>query len=129
VGNRSVIVIESKQFVSPIAFYGHWSGSDNVRAVENVLARTDRVGDPSYLTAQLFHEFSTLGGYDGKLSFGIDAFGYEVDRWEDNAPIYLNADTGEKSDAPFRICESADESKCACASPHVMSCTEITEWV
>ena len=45
-GDRSFIVIESKQFVSPIALYGHWSGTDNVRAVENVLARTDRVGDP-----------------------------------------------------------------------------------
>ena len=107
-GNRSVIVIESKQFVSPIAFYGHWSGTDNVRAVENVIARTDRVGDPSYLTAQLFHEFSTLGGYDGKLSFGIDAFGYDVNRWEDNEPFYLNADTGETAHAPFLICETAN---------------------
>lgn len=127
-GNRSVIIIESKQFVSPITFYGHWSGNDNVRAVENVLGRTDRVGDPSYLTAQLFHEFSTMGGYDGKLSFGIDAFGYDVDRERDNAPIYLNADTGKTSSEPYRICESA-ESKCECASPHDLSCTKITEWV
>lgn len=107
-GNRSVIVIESKQYVSPIAFYGHWSGTDNVRAVEKVLDLTDRVGDPSYLTAQLFHEFATMGRYDGKLSFGIDAFGYEVDRWEDNAPIYVNADTGKTSSEPFLICKVAN---------------------
>ena len=104
-GNRSVIVIESKQFVSPIAFYGHWSGTDNVRAVEKVLNLTDRIGDPSYLTAQIFHEFSKMGGYDGGLSFGIDAFGYEVDRWEENEPIHVNADTGATSATPFYICK------------------------
>ena len=106
-GDRSFIVIESKQFVSPIALYGHWAGTDNVLAVENVLARTDRVGDPSYLTAQLFHEFSTLGGYDGNLSFGISAYGYGPNGWEDNEPIYVNADTGETANAPFLICETA----------------------
>ena len=107
-GNRSVIVIESKNYVSPIALYGHWAGTDNVRAVENVLARTDRVGDPSYLTAQLFHEFSTMGGYDGNLSFGIDAYGYDAGSWEDNDPIYVNADTGETSGKAFRICKVAN---------------------
>jgi len=97
VGNRSFIVIESKQFVSPIALYGHWSGTDNVRAVENVLARTDRVGDPSYLTAQLLN-----------LSFGIDAYGYDAGSWEDNDPIYVDADTGKTSGEPFRICKVAN---------------------
>jgi hypothetical protein len=98
-GDRSAIIIESTRFQTPIAIYGHWSGTDNVLAVQNVLERTGRVGDPSYLTAQLFYEFAVkLGDYDGELSFGIDAFGGtpdEVDKWLDNATVIINADTGE----------------------------------
>lgn len=97
-GDRSAIIIESKRFQTPITIYGHWSGETNVLAVQNVLARTGRVGDPSYLTAQLFWEFAQLGQYDGELSFGIDAFGgtpQETDKAMDNATIIVNADTGE----------------------------------
>jgi hypothetical protein len=105
-GNRSMIVIESEQFVSPINLYGHWSGSTNVTAVENVLARSGRIGDPSYLTAQLFYEFSKLGEYDGELSFGIDAFGYTENEWLNAETIYVNADTGQISmGEPFKICK------------------------
>ena len=105
-GNRSYIVVESEGFITPINLYGHWSGSDNVVAVSNVLARTDRVGQPDYLVAQLFHEFSTMGGYDGKLSFGIDSSGYiGSDAWIDSDTIYVNADTGAvQMDEPFNIC-------------------------
>lgn len=107
-GNRSFIVVESASFVTPVNLYGHWSGSDNVVAVSNVLARTDRVGQPDYLVAQLFHEFSTMGGYDGNLSFGIDACGYiGPDVWIDSDTIYVNADTGEtRMDEPFNICQN-----------------------
>ena len=96
-GNRATIVVGSKQFASPISLYGHWSGEDNLTAVEAVLTRTDRVGDPSYLTAQLFYEFAiNLGSYDGNLSFGIGAWGSTDDGfWDDNLPVYVNADTGE----------------------------------
>lgn len=96
-GNRSLIVIRSKDFDNnEIRFYGHWSGTDNVQAVRNVLARTGRVGDSSYLTAQLFHEFSVnLGSYDGELSFGIYTAEPESDEgWIDSPTVYVNADNG-----------------------------------
>ena len=97
-GDRSAIVIHSKQFKTPITFYGHWSGETNITAVQNVLARTGRVGDPSYLTAQLFWEFANLGSYDGELSFGIDTFGTDgVDNAMDNPTVYVDADTGRFS--------------------------------
>jgi hypothetical protein len=96
-GDRSLIVINSKNFKAPITLYGHWSGGDNLVAVRNVLARTDRIGDVNYLTAQIFYEFAVaLGGYEGKLSFGIDAYGYEEgSAWVDNDTITVNADNGE----------------------------------
>lgn len=97
-GNRSAIVIESERFKTPITLYGHWSGADNLASVASVLERTTRVGDPSYLTAQLFYEFAVVRGqYDGELSFGIDAFGgtpAEVDSMMDTDTIVVNADTG-----------------------------------
>lgn len=93
-GNRSYIQVDSKQFELPIVLYGHWSGEDNVVAVQNVLARTGRIGDPSYLTAQLFYEFARLGDYDGELSFGID-MGEVGGAWLDAPTVYVNADTGE----------------------------------
>ena len=103
-GDRSLIVIESEQFETPISLYGHWSGTDNITAVQNVLARTGRVGDPSYLTAQLFWEFAKLGNYDGELSFGIDTFGLPSDTaWLDNDAVFVNADTGETKDKPFGL--------------------------
>lgn len=93
-GDRASIVVKSKSFDSPIRFYGHWSGSDNIKAVQNVLARTDRVGDPSYLAAQIYYEFAVnLGKTDGNLSFGISADGNTYG--DDNPPIVINADTGE----------------------------------
>ena len=100
-GDRSYIQITSKDFKTPISLYGHWSGTDNLEAVKNVLARTGRIGDPSYLTAQIFYEFAKLGNYDGEYSFGIDAFGAEPDKpafmsfSNNNWTIYVNADTGE----------------------------------
>lgn len=91
-GNRSTITITSRNFPAPITFYGHWSGGQNVEAVRNVLARTGRIGDEGYLTAQVFYEFAKLGNYDGELSFGI----FSGEMVEDENPhIQLNADTGE----------------------------------
>lgn len=97
-GDRSAIVIHSERYKTPITLYGHWSGEQNIEAVQNVLARTGRVGDPSYLTAQIFWEFAKLGNYDGEYSFGIDTFGVDgVDSLMDNPTIYVNADTGKVS--------------------------------
>ena len=97
-GNRSVILVESEKFKTPIALYGHWSGAENLAAVASVLENTDRAGDPSYLTAQLFYEFAVKRGqYDGSLSFGIDTFGgtyEEIDQWMDFDTVVVNADNG-----------------------------------
>jgi hypothetical protein len=96
-GDRSLIVVKAKAFPTPITFYGHWSGEDNVTAVRNVLRRTGRIGDVSYLTAQIFYEFAKLGNYDGELSFGIETSEYSAseDLWMDNPTIIVDADTGE----------------------------------
>ncbi|MFM5968494.1 MAG: hypothetical protein ACKOQ8_05615 [Micrococcales bacterium] len=95
-GDRSVIQINSDSFAYPISLYGHWAGEDNLRAVKIVLDQPEaRVGDASYLTAQLFFWFSTaLGGYDGELGYGIDTGSHDPD-WLDNPIVYINADTGD----------------------------------
>lgn len=93
-GDRSRIIVESESFIQPIHLYGHWSGNDNLMAVVNVLSRTDRIGDPSYLTAQLFYEFSNLGNYDGNLSFGIGVAENIGEMFDDNDSITVFADTG-----------------------------------
>jgi len=94
-GNRSVIEITSENLSQPISLYGHWSGEDNLIAVQSCLRAADaRIGDPAYLTAQLFHKFAVeLGHYDGNLGFGIDVGSYDKD-WLDQPSVYVNADTG-----------------------------------
>jgi hypothetical protein len=94
-GNRAYIQVDSVRFQTPVIFYGHWSGTDNLTAVQNVLARTARIGDPSYLTAQIFYEFSRLGSYDGELSFGIETGHLTGSEWGDAPSVLVNADTGE----------------------------------
>jgi hypothetical protein len=93
-GNRSYIQIDSKQLQTPIIFYGHWSGDDNLTAVKNVLARTTRIGDPTYLAAQIFFEFATLGNYDGELSFGIDTGHLAGEEWANVPNVVVDADSG-----------------------------------
>jgi len=94
-GDRSSIYITSEGLPKPIQLYGHWAGSDNAVAVATVLNKTDRIGDPSYLTAQLFYEFAIVqGGYTGDIDFGINSVDV-VDYTDDNEPIVVNADTGE----------------------------------
>jgi hypothetical protein len=95
-GNRAFIQIESKYLETPIILYGHWSGDDNITAVRNVLERTNRVGNPSYLAAQIFYEFAiTLGSYTGELGFGIDSGHLAGGEDSDVPSVYVNADTGE----------------------------------
>lgn len=94
-GNRAYIQIDSERLETPIVLYGHWSGDDNLTAVKNVLERTDRIGDKSYLTAQIFYEFAVaLGSYTGDLGFGIDT-GELSSELGDVDTVYVNADTGE----------------------------------
>jgi len=95
-GNRAYIQVESQALEMPIILYGHWSGEDNLAAVQNVLGRTGRIGDPSYLVAQLFYEFAcVLGQYDGELSFGIECGHLSSNAWADTPTVYVNADNGE----------------------------------
>lgn len=94
--NRSYVVIESDTFPTAISIYTHWLGEDNLTVVKNVLAFTDRIGDASYLTAQITYALMQASPYDGKLSVGIDP----VDRhsmdygWGDAPTVFVNADTG-----------------------------------
>jgi hypothetical protein len=97
-GNRAFIQIDSKRLETPVILYGHHSGEDNLTAVKNVLERTDRIGNPSYLTAQIFYEFAmNLGGYTGELGFGIDSGHLAGNEDRDVPSVFVNADTGEYS--------------------------------
>jgi hypothetical protein len=109
-GNRSLIVIESERFQTPISLYGHWSGAENLAAVAEVLGKTGRVGDPSYLTAQIFYEFAIVRGkYDGELSFGIDTFGVpDGSAGMDTDTVFVNADTGAWSWQAFGLSSKTD---------------------
>lgn len=94
-GNRAYIEITSQRFPEPVVFYGHWSGDDNITAVKNVLENTARIGDPSYLAAQIFYEFAIkLGNYDGGLSFGIETGSLTGTEWINVPSVSVNADTG-----------------------------------
>jgi len=94
-GDRSSIYITSEDLINPTHLYGHLTGEDNVKAVANVLRRTDRVGHPEYLIAQLFYEFAiSLADYDGDLGFGISAVNH-FENFDDNYSVIVNADNGE----------------------------------
>lgn len=100
-GDRSLIVVSNNSNTNLVVMYGHWSGEQNLEAVRNVMADTNRIGD-NYLVAELFHEFSVvLGGYagTGSLSFGIWADRAETfsEGWVDSPTVFVNQDTGEYS--------------------------------
>lgn len=94
-GDRSQIVIRetATQTENLIVMYGHYAGRGNLTAVKNVLATTDRIGDP-YLTAQIFHEFTRLGGYQGNLGFGLWVGDLEDIDESDNPAVIVDIDTG-----------------------------------
>lgn len=97
-GDRSLIVMRDNSSDLEIVMYGHWSGTENLTAVRNILSKTGRIGD-CYLVAEIFHEFSVvLAGYTGLDfgSFGIYAAQKGFDEgWTDAPTIYVNVDTGE----------------------------------
>jgi hypothetical protein len=107
VGNRSHIIIrETKtQKDNFIILYSHWGGEDNWAAVKNVLAKTDRIGDGPYLAAQIFHEFVTLGNYNGNTGYGIWVGGLESLDESDNFAVVIDTDTGQVSNTStmFRL--------------------------
>jgi hypothetical protein len=95
-GNRSNIVIrETKtQTDNFLILYSHWGGDDNIRAVENVIRKTDRIGDSAYLAAQIFYEFTQLGNYDGGLGYGLWVGDFSSVDETDNPAVIVDADTG-----------------------------------
>jgi hypothetical protein len=95
-GNRSNIVIRetATQTDNFLILYTHWHGDDNIRAVENVLRKTDRIGDGAYLAAQIFHEFTKLGNYDGTLGYGLWVGDFSSVDETDNPAVIIDTDTG-----------------------------------
>lgn len=57
-GDRGNIVVINKKYGSDdyegVWLYSHWGGYRLKDSVEKVMARTGRIGDPSYLTRQIF---------------------------------------------------------------------------
>jgi len=92
-GNRAWIEVSAEQFETPVSFYGHWSGEDNLTAVVKTLESSTRIGDVSYLTAQIFYHYTQLGGYTGDTGFGI--YVGVAPTVDDVYTVYVNADTGE----------------------------------
>lgn len=95
-GNRASIVIKSLSFDSDIVIYGRYAGEDNLNAVISVLADPNsRIGDPSYLTAQIFFKFANyFGQYDGTLGYGISAWNGHDGEYDDNPLVIVDADNG-----------------------------------
>lgn len=95
-GDRSNIVIRetASQKDNLVILYGHWAGGDNLTAVLNTLEKTDRIGDSTYLTAQIFHEFTQLGNYDGGLGYGLWVGDLESIDETDNPAVIVDCDTG-----------------------------------
>ena len=95
-GNRSQIVIREtgRQKDNLVILYGHWAGDDNLTAVQNVMKKTNRIGDITYLTAQLFYEFTRLGDYDGELGFGLWVGDMDSIDETDNPAVIVTANTG-----------------------------------
>lgn len=93
-GDRAYITITTNNNpLDTITIYGHWAGSSNFQAVQNVIRRTDRVGDTSYLAAQIFYEWAVrLNRYNGETGFGIMTGDCGE---EENPTVYVDADTGQ----------------------------------
>jgi hypothetical protein len=111
-GERSHIIVQSHETSESTVIYGHWAGPRNVETVKVAeKAGARMVGCPAYLTASLFHFFSTHpnSGYDGVLSYGIwtqkDVGPETLDaNWP---PVYVNADTGEwRTEKPYTFPKS-----------------------
>lgn len=96
-GDRSNIVIKETETQTDnfLILYSHWGGDQNLKAVRNVMRKTDRVGDVAYLSAQLFWEFSQMGGYDGVLGYGIFVGDMDSIDESDNPAVIVNAETGQ----------------------------------
>lgn len=93
-GNRVTVSIESAEFDSPVNIYGHWVGEEIYPVVQQALESSDRIGDGSYLVAEIIHAVFDGFGYIGKLGFGVWA-GSDVPLVDDNPTMFVDADTGK----------------------------------
>jgi len=93
-GNRVTVSISSQEHESPINIYAHWAGDEIYPIVQDVLGNSHRIGDASYLSAQIIHGIFTQLGYDGELGFGVWT-GEVYDLGDDNDPMFVDADTGK----------------------------------
>jgi hypothetical protein len=93
-GNRVTVSISGKDHETPVNVYSHWAGDEVYAIVQDVLETSDRIGDGSYLTAQIIHAIFTELAYDGKLSFGVWA-GELGESWDDNDPMFVDTDNGK----------------------------------
>ena len=96
-GSRGNIVIRetATQKDNFLILYSHWYGEENFNAAQNVVIRTDRIGDSAYLSAQLFYEFARLGNYEGNLGFGLWVGDWSSVDETDNPAVTIDADTGD----------------------------------
>jgi hypothetical protein len=94
-GNRVTVSISGKDHEAPVNIYGHWAGDGVYQIVTDTLAASQRIGDGSYLTAQLIHAIFSEMGYNGKDSFGVWSGEVSSDNWDDNQPMFVDADTGQ----------------------------------
>lgn len=93
-GNRVTVSLESQEHEAPINIYAHWAGDDIYSIVQQALENSDRIGDASYLSAQVIHAVFTNLGYNGRTSFGIWT-GSDVPLEDDNPTMFVDLDTGK----------------------------------
>lgn len=91
-GNRVTVSI-SADHTEPVNIYAHWAGDQIYSLVQEVLEISDRIGDGSYLTAQIINAVFTQSGYDGSTGFGIWA-GEASALNDDNPTMFVDAMTG-----------------------------------
>lgn len=94
-GNRVTVSISSHEFGSPVNIYGHWAGDGVYQTVLDALLASQRIGDGSYLTAQIINAVFREMDYNGKDSFGVWSGEVSADTWDDNQPMFVDADTGQ----------------------------------
>lgn len=93
-GNRVTVSISSQEHESPINIYAHWAGDEIYNVVIYALDNSKRIGDASYLSAQIIHAIFQDLGYDGKESFGVWS-GDPTDLGDDNDTLFIDADLGK----------------------------------
>jgi hypothetical protein len=96
-GDRTYVFLESSSFPDAIAIYAHWGNTEIYEIVKDVVASSDRVGDPSYLSAAIIHACFKAFEYDGRLGFGVAPVSdpYATAEWADNPSMYVDLDNGD----------------------------------